>query len=158
MDTPFSLQTVTERLLKIYSLMWVSRFTDEKMAKLVKQNKGGTFQLSCAGHELVGVVAAQELIAGKDWSLPYYRDQPFALSMGCDLAEIFGVFLGRAVKNHSGGRMMPHHYSHKELRILCQSSVVGSQFLHAAGRAWGIKNLGLDEVVYVSAEKGDFTG
>ncbi len=49
---------------------------------------------------------------------------------------------------------MPHHYSHKELRILCQSSVVGSQFLHAVGKGLAIKNLGLDEVVYVSAGDG----
>jgi len=50
--------------------------------------------------------------------------------------------------------MMPHHYSHQELRIICQSSVVGSQFLHAVGKGLGIKNLGLDEIVYVSAGEG----
>lgn len=134
--------------------MLLARFTDEKMAKLVKQNKGGTFQLSAAGHELVGVVSSSHLIAGKDWSLPYYRDQPFAIGLGCDLVEIFGVFMGRATKNHSSGRMMPHHFSHKELRIFCQSSVVGSQFLHATGKALAIKNLDKDEVVYVSAGDG----
>ena len=75
--------------------------------------KGGHFQLSSAGHELVGVVCAR-VISGKDWGLPYYRDQGFALGIGCDLTELFGVFLGRATKNHSGGRMMPHHYSHKK--------------------------------------------
>lgn len=142
------------RLLKSYELMLTSRYTDEKMAKLVKQNKGGTFQLSAAGHELVGVVAAQKLISGKDWAFAYYRDQPFAIGMGCDLKELLGAFLGRATKNHSGGRMMPYHYSHKDLRFFCQSSVVGSQFLHAVGRAWAIKHLGSDEVVYVSAGDG----
>ncbi len=149
-----SLQIATEKALRILKLMWLSRLTDDKMAKLAKQNKGGTFQLSSAGHELVGTVCAQALVPGKDWGLPYYRDQPFALGLGCELNELFGVFLGRATKNHSSGRMMPHHYSHKELRILCQSSVVGSQFLHAAGKGLGIKNLGKDEVVYVSAGEG----
>jgi 2-oxoisovalerate dehydrogenase E1 component len=139
---------------EVYRKMLISRFTDEKMAKLVKQNKGGTFQLSAAGHELVGVLSAALLTSGKDWSLPYYRDQPFAIGLGCDLAEIFGVFLGRSTKNHSGGRMMPHHFSHKELRIFCQSSVVGSQFLHAAGIGLGIKNRKRDEVVYVSGGDG----
>ena len=124
------------------------------MAKLAKQNKGGTFQLSAAGHELVGVVCAQTLVSGKDWGLPYYRDQAFALGIGCDLTELFGVFLGRETVNHSGGRMMPHHYSDKKRRIICQSSVVGSQFLHAVGRGLAIKNLGKDEVVYVSAGDG----
>lgn len=140
--------------IKILKLMLLSRYADEKMSKLVKQNKGGTFFLSSAGHELVGTVCAQCLIPGKDWGLPYYRDQPFVLSLGGELYELIGACLGRATKNHSGGRMMPHHYSHKNLRILCQSSVVGSQFLHAAGRGLGIRNLDKDEVVYVSAGDG----
>jgi 2-oxoisovalerate dehydrogenase E1 component len=141
-------------LLNILKKLYIARFTDEKMAKLAKQNKGGTFQLSAAGHELVGVTAAMMLEQGRDWSFPYYRDQPFAIGLDCDLAEIFGVFLGRATKNHSSGRMMPHHFSHKEKRIYCQSSVVGSQYLQATGRALGIKNLGKDEVVYVSGGEG----
>lgn len=142
------------KVLQVLKLLYLSRFADEKMAKLAKQNKGGTFQLSSAGHELVGVVCAQALVSGKDWGLPYYRDQGFALGIGCDLTELFAVFLGRASKNHSGGRMMPHHYSDKERRIVCQSSVVGSQFLHAAGKGLAIKNLGKDEVVYVSGGDG----
>lgn len=146
-------KTVSEGL-KTLELLYLSRFADEKMAKLAKQNKGGTFQLSAAGHELIGVACAQALITGKDWGLPYYRDQGFALGMGCDLVELIAVFLGRAAKNHSSGRMMPHHYSDRERRIVCQSSVVGSQFLHAAGRGMAIKNLNQDEVVYVSCGDG----
>ncbi|MCH9704327.1 MAG: MFS transporter, partial [Chlamydiae bacterium] len=99
--------------------MLLSRFMDEKMLKLVKQNKGGTFQLASMGHEMVGVVCASHLEQGKDWSCPYYRDQPFAVGMGCDVTELFGVFMGRATKNHGSGRMMPYHYSHKDLRIIC---------------------------------------
>ena len=140
--------------LQTLKLLYLSRFLDEKTAKLAKQNKGGTFQLSSAGHELVGVVCAEALVSGKDWGLPYYRDQGFALGIGCDLTELLGVFLGRVTENHSGGRMMPHHYSDKKRRVICQSSVVGSQFLHANGRALAIKNLGKDEVVYVSAGDG----
>lgn len=146
--------TSKSRIARMYELLCLSRMVDEKMAKLVKQNKGGTFQLSSAGHELIGVVAGQCLISGKDWSFPYYRDQPFAISMGCDITELFAVFLGRKVKNHSSGRMMPYHFSDKVLRIYCQSSVVGSQFLQATGAAWAIKHQGKDEVVYVSAGDG----
>lgn len=147
--------------LDLLNSMYLSRLADEKMAKLAKQNKGGTFQLSSAGHELVGIVCAKSLEPGKDWGLPYYRDQGFAIGLGCDLRELFGVFLGRATKNHSSGRMMPHHYSHQKLRIICQSSVVGSQLLHAVGKAWAIKHLDKDEVVYVSigdggTSQGDF--
>ncbi|MCB1181654.1 MAG: MFS transporter [Chlamydiia bacterium] len=134
--------------------MALSRYADKKMAKLAKQNKGGTFQLSSAGHELIGVTCASHLHPGRDWAFPYYRDQPFVLGLGGDLTELFGSFLARATKHHSGGRMMPYHFSHKELRIVCQSSVVGSQLLHAVGKAWAIKHLGLDEVVYVSCGDG----
>lgn len=144
----------SEKAVETLRLFYLSRFADEKMAKLSKQNKGGTFQLSAAGHELVGIVCAQALTSGKDWGLPYYRDQGFALGIGCDLTELFAVFLGRATKNHSGGRMMPHHYSDKARRVICQSSVVGSQLLHAAGKALAIKNLGKDELVYVSCGDG----
>lgn len=143
-----------EQLLDVYKCMLISRYADEKMEKLAKQNKGGTFQLSSAGHELVGVCCAKKLIPGKDWSFPYYRDQPFVIGLGSDVTEIFGAFLARATKNHSGGRMMPNHFSHKDLRIVCQSSVVGSQLLHAVGKAWAIQHLGKDEVVYVSCGEG----
>jgi len=144
----------SKQALDILRKMWIARFTDDKMAKLVKQNKGGTFQLAATGHELVGVACAHSLTPGKDWSCPYYRDQAFVIGLGAELEELFGVFLGRATTHHSGGRMMPHHFSHRPLRILCQSSVVGSQFLHAVGRAWACRQSGTDEVVYVSAGEG----
>lgn len=144
----------SSRVLTIFKKMQLSRFTDAKMAKLAKQNKGGTFQLSAAGHELVGVTAGDLLTSGKDWGAAYYRDQPFALGIGAPLEEIFGAFLARVTEHHSSGRMMPNHFSDPELRLLCQSSVVGSQFLHAVGRALGIKREGKDEVVYVSCGDG----
>lgn len=135
-------------------LSYLSRFTDQKMLALSRQNKGGNFQLSCLGHELVGIIAGQHLIPERDWLFPYYRDQGVVLSLGCDLTELFAIFLGRSTKNHSSGRMMPYHYSHRKLRICCQSSVVGSQYLQAAGRAWAVKDEGKKEVVYVSGGEG----
>ncbi len=49
---------------------------------------------------------------------------------------------------------MPEHFSQKNLRIPCQSSVVGSQFLQAVGTAKSAKLRGANEVVYVSAGDG----
>ncbi len=140
--------------LTIWRRVQLARAMDDKMAKWVKQNKGGTFQLAATGHELLGVICGSILIAGKDWSCPYYRDQPFVIGLGAPLIDLMAVFLGRDVPHHSGGRMMPYHFSHKELRILCQSSVVASQFLHAVGAAWAAKQANTDEVVYVSAGDG----
>ena len=134
--------------------LYLARMMDDKMAKLVRQNKGATFQLSVSGHEMIGALSALALKPGFDWAFPYYRDRAFALGLGCTPEELMTAFLARDLEHHSGGRMMPDHFSHKELRIPCQSSVVGSQFLHAVGCAKGISLRGVDEVVYVSGGDG----
>ncbi len=134
--------------------VYLSRFVDDKMQKLVRQNKGSTFHLCDHGHELIGVVSGLSLQPGKDWGLPYYRDRAFAIGLGCSLTEIIAAFLARDVPHHSGGRMMPEHFSHQALRIPCQSSCVGSQFLQAVGVAKAVQLTGKDEVVYVSGGDG----
>ncbi|WP_348660365.1 alpha-ketoacid dehydrogenase subunit alpha/beta [Chlamydiifrater volucris] len=146
---------VQSSLVEAIEVLYRVRLAEEKMFKLSRQSdSGGSFQLSCAGHELVGILAAKYLEPGKDWFFPYYRDQALPLALGCSLQEIFASFLARDIPDHSSGRMMPYHYSHKKMRICCQSSIVGTQFLHAAGRGWAVKNSGAQEVVYVSAGEG----
>ena len=140
--------------LKTLEVMYLTRFCDEKMQKLIRQNKGGTFHLCVSGHEMVGAVCALSLIPGKDWGLPYYRDRAFAVGLGCSLRDIIGACLARDVPHHSGGRMMPEHFTQKDLHIPCQSSCVGSQFLQAVGVAKAAQFRNTDEVVYVSAGDG----
>lgn len=143
-----------EKALKVLEVMYLTRLADDKMYKLVRQNKGGTFHLSVLGHEMVGAVCGLGLTSKVDWGLPYYRDRAFAIGIGCSLVDLFGALLARDIPHHSGGRMMPEHYSHQELRIPVQSSCVGSQFLQAVGLAKGIQLSGKKEVVYVSAGDG----
>jgi 2-oxoisovalerate dehydrogenase E1 component len=140
--------------IKALEAIYLTRFLDEKMQKLIRQNKGGAFHLQTHGHEMIGVVSALSLIPGKDWGLPYYRDRGFAVGIGCALKDILGACLARDVAHHSSGRMMPEHFSHKTLKIPCQSSCVGSQFLQAVGVAKGVQLQGGDEVVYVSGGDG----
>lgn len=140
--------------LRALDAMQLARLIDDKMEKLVRQNKGATFQLSVKGHEMIGALCALSLIPGTDWAFPYYRDRAFALGLGCTVDEIMAAFLARDIPHHSGGRMMPDHFSHRELRIPCQSSVVGSQYLQAVGCAKGIQLRGAQEVVYVSGGDG----
>ncbi len=140
--------------IRALEAMYLTRMMDDKMQKLVRQNKGGTFHLCVNGHEMIGVMSALSLTPGKDWGLPYYRDRAFAIGLGCSLNEIIGAFLTRDVPHHSGGRMMPEHFSHKQLRIPCQSSCVGSQFLQAVGVAKGVQLAGNNDVVYVSGGDG----
>ncbi|MDE3055748.1 MAG: MFS transporter [Verrucomicrobiota bacterium] len=124
------------------------------MGKWVRQNKGATFFLSVRGHELVGGFAGLLLQSGIDWALPYYRDRACAVGLGASLAELLASFLARDIPNHSGGRMMPEHFSDPALRIPCQSSCVGSQFLQAVGVAKSVQLRGAKEVVYVSGGDG----
>ncbi len=140
--------------LKTLDVMLLSRLMDEKMGKLVRQNKGGTFHLGSAGHEMIGAISALSLNSGTDWGLPYYRDRSFAIGLGCSLVDLIASFLARDIPHHSGGRMMPEHFSQKNLRIPCQSSCVGSQFLQAAGVAMSSLLRKSKEVVYVSGGDG----
>ena len=63
-------------------------------------------------------------------------------------------FLARADDPNSGGRQMPHHYGHKDLRIVSQSSSTGTQFLQAVGCALARKMEKTKEIVYVSSGEG----
>jgi len=143
-----------DKVLHTLKTMYLTRFADEKMSKLVRQNKGGTFHLSVIGHEMVGAVCTTFMTPGRDWALPYYRDRATAIGLGCPLVDLFGSFLARDVAHHSGGRMMPEHFSHKGLNIPVQSSCVGSQFLQAVGVAKGLKLSGKKDLVYVSGGDG----
>jgi 2-oxoisovalerate dehydrogenase E1 component len=143
-----------EFAMKIFHAMWTCRMVDEKMKKLVRQNKGGAFHLSTQGHEMIGSVMSSALIPGKDFAFPYYRDRAFALGLGCLAEDLFATLMGRACQHHSMGRMMPEHFSHKGLNIPCQSSVVGSQFLHAVGAAKALAMDGSDALAYVSGGDG----
>src|SRR3989344_484549 len=100
-----------ERVLSVLRALYLTRFMDDKMSKLVRQNKGGTFHLSVSGHELVGAVAALSLQPGLDWGLPYYRDRAFAVGLCSSPEDLLSSFLAREGENHSGGRMMPEHFS-----------------------------------------------
>ena len=68
--------------LQAFEKMLLTRLVDEKMGKLVRQNKGGTFHLGSEGHEMIGVLSAMSLKPGVDWAFPYYRDRAFAVGLG----------------------------------------------------------------------------
>lgn len=139
------------KISNILNLLYISRFTDEKMNKLVLQNMGTSFFLSNQGHELIGILTASKLNPKKDFFFPYYRDRAFVIAIGSCLLDLFASFLARDSKHHSSGRMMPDHFSDIDLNITCQSSCVGSQYIQAVGVAKGIDS---NEIVYVSGGDG----
>lgn len=149
-----------EALLDIYRSMVLARRIDDRMWALNRQGRA-PFVVSSSGHEAAQVGSAFALTTGVDWALPYYRDQAVALTLGLTPEDIFlGVF-SKAGDPNSGGRQMPNHWSHPGLRIFSHSSVIGTQFPHAAGIAYEMKRRHEDAVTMVwggegSTSQGDF--
>ena len=142
-----------KELLDIYNKMYLARTLDEKQLILLKQGKG-FFHIGCSGHEGAQLAASNNLNPGKDWVYPYYRDAALCLGLGMTGKEQLLSFLARDDDPNSGGRQMPQHYGHKNLRIVSQSSPTGTQFLQAVGCAMSRKWEKTKEVVYVSSGEG----
>jgi len=142
-----------DRLINAYTLMHTSRQLDHKMLNLIKQGKG-FFHIGGAGHEAAQLAAALNLKGGEDWSFPYYRDIAYVLGMGMTAEEVMMCFTSREEDPNSGGRQMPNHYGHRELKIVSQSSPTGTQYLQAVGVAMSLKKQGSENVVYVSSGEG----
>ncbi len=149
-----------EDLLEIYSKMVLSRTLDERLWLLHRQGKVH-FHISAMGHEACQAGAAWNLIKGKDYLAPYYRDLTTCLVMGMTPRDILLSSFAKAGDPLSGGRQMPGHYSSRKLNILSVSSPVATQLTQAVGMALAMQLRGEDSVVFAScgeggAQKGDF--
>jgi 2-oxoisovalerate dehydrogenase E1 component alpha subunit len=140
-------------MLDIYHFMFLARALDERMWLLNRSGKV-PFVVSCQGHEAAQVGAAFALDRGKDFTLPYYRGLGTVLVMGLTPREVMLAVFARAADPSSGGRQMPAHYSHRRLKIVTQSSPVGTQIVHAAGVGLAEKIKGGDAVAWVSFGEG----
>ena len=141
------------QILDVFRKMALSRRLDEKMLILLRQGKS-FFHIGASGHEAAQLAAAVSIRPGEDWSYPYYRDGAYCIGLGMTAREQLLCFLSRADDPNSGGRQMPQHYGHKDLRIVSQSSPTGTQFLQAVGTAIARKMEKTKDVVYVSSGEG----
>tara|TARA_B100001250_G_scaffold412497_1_gene443868 strand:+ start:1260 stop:3263 length:2004 start_codon:yes stop_codon:yes gene_type:complete len=141
------------QIIDVYQKMALSRKLDDKMLILLKQGKS-YFHIGASGHEAAQLAAAQMVKPGKDWSFPYYRDGAYCIGLGMTSREQLLCFLSKADDPNSGGRQMPQHYGHKDLKIVSQSSPTGTQFLQAVGCAMVCKMENMKQIVYVSAGEG----
>ncbi len=142
-----------KELVGVYRKMVTARRLDEKMLIMLKQGKS-FFHIGCSGHEAAQLAASSVMRPTEDWSYPYYRDAAFCLGLGMTSREQLLCFLARKNDPNSGGRQMPQHYGHKDLRIVSQSSPTGTQFLQAVGSGLTRKWEKSKELVYVSCGEG----
>jgi 2-oxoisovalerate dehydrogenase E1 component len=141
------------RLFEYYRTMFTARKLDDKMLILLRQGKG-YFHIGSSGHEAAQLGAASCFNPGQDWAFPYYREAAFTLEWGMTSREHLLSFLAKADDPSSGGRQMPQHYGHRDLRLPSQSSPTGTQFLQAVGVALAIQKEQKQEVVYVGSGEG----
>ena len=142
-----------KQLLDIYKNMTLARKLDDREMTLLKQGKA-FFHIGCSGHEAAQLAAANNMKSGSDWAYPYYRDAAFCLGLGMTGKEQLLAFLAKDLDPSSGGRQMPQHYGHRDLRIVTQSSPTGTQFLQAVGCSMSRKWEDNNEIVYVSSGEG----
>jgi 2-oxoisovalerate dehydrogenase E1 component alpha subunit len=140
-------------LRDMFRYMVLARALDERMWLLNRAGKA-PFVISCQGHEAAQVGAAFALDRSRDFTLPYYRGLATVLVMGMTPAQVMLALFARAADPNSGGRQMPAHYSSRALRILTQSSPVGTQIPHAAGVALAEKIRGAAAVAWTSFGEG----
>jgi 2-oxoisovalerate dehydrogenase E1 component len=149
-----------EAVREIYRLMVLARRLDDRMWALNRQGRV-PFVISSSGHEGVQVGAALALDREVDWSIPYYRDVAFMVALGMTAEEIFLGLFAKEGDPNGGGRSMPNHWSLPRLRVFSHSSVIGTQFPHAAGIAYELRRTGRPGVILVaggegSTSQGDF--
>ncbi|GMQ97955.1 MAG: dehydrogenase E1 component subunit alpha/beta [Acidimicrobiia bacterium] len=140
-------------LLDLYRNMLLARRIDERMWALNRQGRVA-FVVSVSGHEATQVGAAAAIDPSKDWSMPYYRDLAFALTLGISPEQVFAGVFSKEMDSSSAGRQLPNHWSEPDLNIFTQSSVIASQYPQGCGIAYDIKRRGSDAVVVISGGEG----
>lgn len=137
--------------------MLESRHGDLREESLNRQGKGH-FHVSGRGHEAFSALGAQ--LRDTDFIVPYYRDRGLCMGRGLSTRHLALEYFAKR-ESASRGRMMPSHFSARELNIVTVPTPLGSQLLPACGIAWGMKLDGKDNVVVTSigdaaTRQGDF--
>lgn len=139
----------TETLKQLHHTLLLARRFDERLIKLQRQGRIGTFP-PCSGHEAAHLGAVAHL-RPTDWLVPSFRELAALLWRGTDLEQMLIFNNG-----FNEGGALP-----ADARTLPLAVPVGSQMLHAVGLAWGARYRGTDEVVMTffgdgATSEGDF--
>ncbi len=146
-----------EQKRQLLLTMLESRHGDLREESLNRQGKGH-FHVSGRGHEALGALGAQ--LHQDDYIACYYRGRGLCLARGMSTKEMALEYFAKR-NSASRGRMMPSHFSSRELNILSVPTPLGSQLLPACGIAWGLQLDGKPNVVVATigdaaTRQGDF--
>jgi pyruvate dehydrogenase E1 component alpha subunit len=139
-----------EQMRRLYGHMVLTRQFDERMFKMQRQGRLGTFA-RVAGQEGAHVGAAFAL-RPDDWYVPAFREMGALLLRGFPLDKFLQYWGG-----DERGNALP-----KELRTLPVAIPVGTHMLHAVGIAWAMKQAGEPVAVLTifgegATSEGDFS-
>jgi 2-oxoisovalerate dehydrogenase E1 component alpha subunit len=134
-----------KQLLQVLEKMLLARALSVRQRILQRMGKG-PMTFSGEGHEAAQVGSAFTLRPGVDWVFPYYRDVAVAVTIGMTPVDILRGFFARRDDINGGGRNMPSHFSHPDLRIVSGSAPIATQIPHAVGAALAAKLRKLDEI------------
>jgi len=137
--------------------MLESRHGDLREESLNRQGKGH-FHVSGRGHEAMAAIGVQ--LREGDFLAPYYRDRAMCLGRGMTTRQLALDYFAKR-DSASGGRMMPSHYSSRELKIVSVPTPTAAQLMPACGLAWGLQLDRKDGVVVTclgeaASRQGDF--
>jgi pyruvate dehydrogenase E1 component alpha subunit len=135
---------------RLYACMVLTRRFDERMFKLQRQGRLGTFA-RVAGQEGAHVGATFAL-RPTDWLVPAFRATGSLLLRGITMVQLL---------QHTSGDERGSAFA-RELRTLPVSIPVGTHMLHAVGIAWAVKAIGEDAAVLTifgegATSEGDFS-
>ena len=134
-----------EQLVEMQYKMLLARAVSVRQRVLQRMGKG-PMTFSGEGHEAAQVGTSFAIRPGIDWVFAYYRDVAVALTVGMTPQDILRGFFARKDDISSGGRNMPSHFSHPDLRIVSGSAPICTQVPHAVGVALAAKLRKLDEI------------
>jgi pyruvate dehydrogenase E1 component alpha subunit len=138
------------QIAEAMQLMLLSRAIDERVTKLKRLGRAGTYG-PVHGQEAAVVGSAMALDPGRDWMVPATREHPAMIRHGLTLDRLLAGFMGKV--NFS---RIPD-----DIRLLPRNQSIGSQLPHAVGLAWALKLRRQRGVVLVylgdgASSEGDF--
>lgn len=127
LDTKLEPDLSKEQLLKIYKYMLLGRRADERMLKMQRQGRLGTFP-QASGHEAISMGSAINL-EENDWHVPAYRELAGMLYRGWPLENVILFWNG-----FEEGTIPPEKTNDLPICV-----PIASQLLHAAGIGMAMK-------------------